>query len=115
MEDIYMLTERLVKAIEENECYKEYCRLKKEVDKDIELKHKLNQFKKAKFALDYNRNSGKATDFDEERYVSALYSKLVVNDIAAKYLECEGKVLELVFRINEAIGSRIKMDLDFMG
>lgn len=106
--NIYDTANKLAYEIKNSEEYKEYKKLKEEVNKNIELKEKLDNFEKARYDIQIATIQG--TEQDKEKAVSMqnLYIELIQNETMKKYFDAELKFNVILADINKIIGEAVQ-------
>ena len=88
--NVYDLSHSLAKAIKESEEYKQYDRLKKQVDAtNPELRNMLKDFQEKQFEIQAKQMMEKAPGPEVMEAVQNLYGIIMRDPLAAEYLQCE--------------------------
>ena len=106
--NIYDTANRLASEIRQSEEYANYKMAKQALNLNTELKQKMSEFEKARYAVQIEyMQTGKN---NEEKYaeVQKLYAELIENMDAKKYFEAETKFNIVVADVNKIIGEAIR-------
>lgn len=106
--NIYDTANKLAYEIKNSEEYKEYKKLKEEVNKNIELKEKLDNFEKARYDIQVATIQGTEQDKEKAVNIQNLYIELIQNETMKKYFDSELKFNVILADINKIIGEAVQ-------
>lgn len=113
MEEIMELTDKLVQALTEYPVYKEYVQVIEKINSDPQALARLDNFKRRHLAYVINKEQN-FDSFDEERYLSQEYYKLILDKDIKTYFENGLILIELMSTIIDKISSNYALDV-FLG
>lgn len=103
-------TQSLTKAIQEDEEYKNFLKIKEKADAFPELKKQINDFRKRNYEL---QNSGDSFEmFSEIEKLEKDYQEIRKNPVSSEYLRTELAVCRMLQRINYNLLRALDLDLD---
>lgn len=106
--NIYDTANKLAYEIKNSEEYKDYKKLKEEVNKNIELKEKLDNFEKARYDIQIATIQGREQDKEKAVDIQKLYIELIQNETMKKYFDAELKFNVILADINKIIGEAVQ-------
>lgn len=106
--NIYDTANKLAYEIKNSEEYKEYKKLKEEVNKNIELKEKLDNFEKERYDIQIATIQGREQDKEKAVDIQKLYIELIQNETMKKYFDAELKFNVILADINKIIGEAVQ-------
>lgn len=113
MDNILKITNELASQIKACDSMQRYKAAKSSIEADADLSAKLRAFKQAQVAFEWKAMQGEARDFNEARYVSKLYTDLMLDDDAKTFLVSEREILTLIAQIHSAIDAACEIDIGF--
>lgn len=105
--NIYDTANKLAYEIKQSEEYTNYKKLKKEVEENLELKGKLDNFEKARYELQIASIQGLEQDNKKAVDMQNLYVELIKNETMKQYFDAELKFNVLLTDINKIIGDAV--------
>lgn len=108
------LIKQMINFIYESEEYKEYQRLKKVLEDNIELKNKINYLKKQQLEQELRKRNGEFVSEEEKRRLNELYAELVLDENVSGYLENERIVEDMIVKVYDDLADAVDLSLDFM-
>ncbi len=108
------LIKQMINFIYESERYKEYQRLKKVLENNIELKNKINYLKKQQLEQELRKRNGEFVSEEEKRRLNELYAELVLDENVSGYLENERIVEDMIVKVYDDLADAVDLSLDFM-
>jgi len=86
----------LAERFNQSALYHDFQHSKKLLEEDPVLLARVKEYKKVQTEFEYKRLHGDSmTNFDEEKYVSSLYTELSLCKVAGAFLVAENALLEL--------------------
>ena len=105
MEKVLLEADELVKVLTDSSVYQNYLSSKRDLQpSDVNL---LSEYK----SLHFKFVEGQASSFDDEKIISSLYSRLMLNLRTRSFLQNELLLTQCLKRIYEKIGAGIKLDV----
>lgn len=89
----------------ESESYQEYVKYKKAIETEPALYDRIMTFRQAHIEFQMKVMQNQNPSFEDEKYVSSLYSSLMLNTDARNFIESEKKVLNILQTVYETLGS----------
>lgn len=111
MESIIRDIENLSAKIKNCDVYKDYLDIKQVIAGNASLKEELDSFKKVQAEYEIKKIQNVNIDFSEEQYISKLYSDLMLNEDAKKFLLAEQSLLGLIKNVNDIIINSFEGDI----
>lgn len=106
--NIYDTANRLAYELKNSEEYKEYKKLKEEVNNNIELKEKLDNFEKSRYEIQVAAIQGTEQDKEKAANMQKLYVELIQNETMKKYFDAELKFNVILADVNKIIGEAVQ-------
>lgn len=106
--NVYDTANKLAYEIKQSDEYNNYKKLKKEVQENIELKEKLDNFEKLRYEIQLASIQGLEQDSKKATDMQNVYVELIQNDIMKKYFDAELKFNVLLTDINKIIGDAVQ-------
>ena len=113
MDDVIAYAHELADKIKHCESMRQYEAAKACVAADEALMLKIKEFKKIQIAFEWKKMQGEPPDFNEERYLSKLYTDLMLDDDAKAFLAAERAVLTMIEKLHQTIHTACQIDVDF--
>ncbi len=107
------MARQISKLLTETEHYEAYQRARVEIYADKDLYRKIREFNEKHLRFLYAVREGRAT-FDEERYLSQEFHKLMLNKNVNTYFETGLFYVELLAEIYSTSLGELHIDLDFI-
>jgi len=104
----YDTANKLALEIRQSEEYKEYKKIKEELNNLPEIKQKINKFEIARQDMQKLMIKGGMPVEEKATEIQNLYAELVQNEIAKKYFDIEIKFSVMIADINKIISEAIK-------
>jgi cell fate (sporulation/competence/biofilm development) regulator YlbF (YheA/YmcA/DUF963 family) len=106
--EIYDTANKLAYEIKNSEEYKNYKKMKEDVNSNLELKEKLDEFEKERYEVQLKAMSGEENDIDKATNMQKLYADLITNDIMKQYFDAELKFNVMLGDINKIISEAVE-------
>ncbi len=106
--NIYDTANRLAYEIKQSEEYTNYKKLKEEVQNNLELKEKLEEFEKARYEIQLATIQGMEKDNNKALDMQNLYIELIKNETMKNYFDAELKFNVLLTDVNKIIGEAVE-------
>ena len=106
--NVYDTANKLAEEIKQSEEYKNFKQLKKEIEDNVELKNRVNDFenKRQKLQMDTLKNGELSQENTQE--LQKIYIELIKDERISKYFDAEMKFSVLIADVNKIIGEKIK-------
>lgn len=111
MDDMLSLAGTIANKLKNSDMYKQYISAKHTVNSNPELKSSIEKFKRANFDYQHKIMNNKTPSFEEEKEISSIYWSLMRNNDTKNYIESEKKLVELLDKIYNIIGSACEIDM----
>lgn len=106
--NIYDTANKLAGEIKQSEEYKEYKKIKEELNNIPEIREKINKFETARQEVQILMVKGGAPVEEKTAEIQNLYAELIQNETAKKYFDLEVRFSVMVTDINKIISEAIK-------
>ena len=106
MDKILKIADELTDEFLNSEAYKEYERLIIEIERDAELRQKLESFYRASEAFEQKKAGGSEYSFDDERILSNKYAELWLNETAGRFMSVKKELFNTLEAVREKIESK---------
>lgn len=106
--NIYDTANKLATEIKQSEEYKEYKKIKEEINQNPELKEKINQFEMARQEMQKLMIKGGQPVEEKAKEIQDIYAKLIQNEKAKQYFDSEIKFSVMIADVNKIISEAIK-------
>lgn len=106
--NIYDTANRLAYEIKQSDEFNNYKILKQEVQNNIELKDKLNNFEKARYEIQLATIQGLEQDKKKAVDMQNLYLELIQNETMKNYFDAELKFNVLLTDVNKIIADAVQ-------
>lgn len=106
--NVYDTVNKLAYEIKQSDEYNNYKKLKKEVEANLELKEKLDNFEKLRYEVQIASIQGLEQDSKKAADMQKSYIELIQNDVMKKYFDAELKFNVLLTDINKIIGDAVQ-------
>ena len=111
MDEIISAAQALANALRSSKLYADYRRGRLRLAEHPELSSRILDFKKKQTAFEMKRMQNQSVTFEEEKYISHLYSELMQNEYAKNFLDAEDAFLTDYGRAMEIIASACEIDV----
>ena len=106
--NVYDTANRLAQEIKQSEEYVNFKMAKQALNLNTDLKEKMEKFEQSRYEAQIEiMQTGKQND-EKFKQVQDLYSELIENNDAKRYIEAETKFNVIVADVNRIIGEAIK-------
>lgn len=106
--NIHDMTRELANAIKNSEEYEQYMAAKDEVNQNEEVTKMVNDFQEKQFEMQRKQMMGENLGPDVMEQVQSLYSILMTDPLAAKYVQAEMRFSLMVNDVYTILGEVIK-------
>ena len=106
--NIYDTANKLAGEIKQSEEYKEYKKVREELNNLPEIKEKINKFSAARQEMQMLMIKGGKPVEEKATEIQNLYAELVQNEVAKKYFDLEIRFSVMVADVNKIISEAIK-------
>lgn len=105
--NVYDEAHNLARAIKESGEFKEFDRMRKEVENDPDVSQMLGEFQKLQLELQAAQMSGKQPDQSVITRIQSLGTMLTAKPLAAKFLQAEGAFTVMMNDVFKIIGDAV--------
>lgn len=102
--NVYDTANKLAQEIKQSEEYANYKKAKENINLNVELKNKIDEFEKARYEAQIIALQTGKDDEAKMRHVQELYGELIQNEGASKFFDAEMKFNILIADVNKIIG-----------
>jgi len=106
--NVYDTANKLACEIRQSEEFKNYKKLKEEVQGNLELKEKLERFEKLRYEVQVASIQGLEANNDKAAEMQKSYVELIQSDVMKKYFDAELKFNVLLTDVNKIIGDAVQ-------
>lgn len=106
--NIYDTANKLAYEIKQSEEYINYKNLKKEVNENLELKEKLDNFEKLRYEVQITAIQGLQKEEQKVIDMQNLYAELIQDETMKKYFDAELKFNVLLTDVNKIIAEAVQ-------
>ena len=106
--NIYDTANKLASEIKQSEEYKEYKKVKEELNNMPEIKEKISEFATARLEMQKLMIKGGTPVEEKATEIQNLYAELIQNEIVKKYFDLEIKFSVMITDVNKIISEAIK-------
>lgn len=106
--NVYDTANKLAQEIRQSEEYNNYKMAKQAIALNPDLNIKIKEFEKKRYDSQIKIMQTGKTDEKELEHIQKLYTKLIENLDAKRYIEAESKFNLLITDVNKIIGDSIK-------
>ncbi len=105
------ITRQLATAIRETEEYKEYARLKEEIDADAGIKALLGEYRRLQTSLQMRMLSGQGMEGDDQQRFQPLNMLLFADQRTAGFLMAEMRLQKMMAEVFESLTRAAGMEI----
>ena len=106
--NVYDTANKLAYEIKNSEEYKNYKKLKEEINTHLELKEKLDAFEKQRYEVQIEAISEGKKDVEKATNMQKLYAELITNDTMKQYFDAELKFNVMLADVNKIIAEAVE-------
>lgn len=106
--NVYDTANRLAQEIKQSEEYKKYKIAKENIDKDSELKNKVDEFEKLRYEIQVLAVQGKEADQEKNKKLQEMYTILVQDKQIKEYFDLEVKFNVMIADVNKIIAESVQ-------
>ena len=106
--NVYDTVNRLANELKNSSEYLEYKKLKEELNKNLDVKEKMEAFEKARYEVQLEALKGEEQQKVKMEEAQRIYAQLIKNDFARKYFDAELKFNVLLADVNKIIAESVK-------
>lgn len=106
--NIYDTVNKLAYELKNSPEYTNYKKLKEEVNNNIELKTKLDNFEKLRYETQLDMLQGGEKNEEKTTNMQQLYLELIQNEMMKNYFDAELKFNVILADINKTIGEAVQ-------
>jgi len=106
--NVYDTANKLAQEIKQSEEYAKYKVAKETLNKNVELKNKIDEFEKARYEAQIIALQTGKDDEAKMRRVQELYGELIQNEEASNFFDAEMKFNILIADVNKIIGQVVQ-------
>lgn len=105
---VYDLANQLAKEIRESEEFRQYKKIKQEIDMQPELKQKIDAFEKLRYDIQILSIKGEQVIEEKNKKLQEMYTILIQNMEIKKYFDLEIKFNIMLADVNKIIAEAVK-------
>ena len=105
---VYDTANKLAQEIKQSEEYAKYKMAKGAINLNVQLKNKIEEFEKARYAAQTIALQTGKDDEEKMKHVQELYGELIQNEEASKFFDAEIKFNVLIADVNRIIGQVVQ-------
>ena len=106
--NVYDTANKLAQEIKQSEEYSNYKKAKENINLNVELKNKIDEFEKARYEAQIIALQTGKDDEGKMRRVQELYGELIQNEEASRFFDSEMKFNILIADVNKIIGQVVQ-------
>jgi len=106
--NVYDTANKLAQEMKNSQEYLDYKKIKEEVNQNIELKLRLDEFEKSRYEVQLEVMQGKEQNKEKTESMQKIYLELVQNETTKKYFDAELKFNVLLSDVNKIIGEAVQ-------
>lgn len=106
--NIYDTANKLAYELKNSEEYNNYKKVKEEVNRNLDLKEKLESFEKVRYEIQIASINGLEQDKQKALDMQNLYIELIKNEMMKQYFDAELKFNIILTDINKIIGDAVQ-------
>lgn len=106
--NVYDTANQLAQEIKQSEEYITYKTAKEAINLNYELKQKIDEFEKARYAAQIVALQTGKDDEEKMKHVQQLYGELIQNEEASKFFDAEIKFNVMITDVNRIIGEAVQ-------
>lgn len=108
MNNVYVTANKLAYEIKQSEEYKDYKTARQKINKNPELKSKIDEFEKVRYDAQVLSIKGGKDDQEKIKKLQELYDIIVKNTEIKEYFDLEVKFNVMIADVNKIIAESIK-------
>lgn len=105
---VYDTANKLAMEIKNSEEYKEYKQAKENIEQNLELKQKVEDFEKIRYEVQVLAMQGKEVNEEKNKKLQEMYTILIQNNEIKKYFDLEVKFNVMLADVNKIIAESVK-------
>lgn len=106
--NVYDTANKLAKELKESIEYISYKEIKQEINKNPELKEKIDKFEKARYEMQLLTIKGGTPVEEKATEIQNMYAELIADEKIKQYFDLEFKFSVLLADVNKIIGEAVK-------
>lgn len=106
--NVYDTANKLALEIKSSEEYKNYKELKANLESNLELKQKIDDFEKMRYEIQVLAMQGKEVEEEKNRKLQEMYTILVQNKEIKEYFDAEVKFNVMLADVNKIIAESVQ-------
>jgi cell fate (sporulation/competence/biofilm development) regulator YlbF (YheA/YmcA/DUF963 family) len=107
-------TKQFVCKIKNSEVYAKYLEDKVKLEKSIELKQKVDEFRRKSYEIQMGYNYGHYNSYENLVHLKGENEELLNNPIVKSFLDSELRLSKLISSIYDTISDSVDFDLEFL-
>lgn len=105
---VYDEANNLAKAIRESKEYEEYKKAKEDLEKDIEMKQKVDEFEKIRYDVQVMAFQGEKQDEEKQKKLQEMYEILMKEPKIKEFFDIEVRFNIMLADVNKIISESVK-------
>jgi len=106
--NVYDTANRLASEIKNSNEYKEFKKIKEQINSNPDLKEKIKKFEKNRYQVQMMAMQSGKPDEDMYKKIQADYEELIKEEVVMKYFDYELKFNVLLADVNKIIGESVR-------
>ena len=106
--NVYDTANKLAEEIKQSEEYNKFKKMKKELEENIELKNKIQEFELKRQEMQMLTIRGVEPTEEKTIEIQKMYAEIIKEEKAKEYFDSEMKFSVLIADVNKIIGDAIK-------
>ncbi|MBQ2455667.1 MAG: YlbF family regulator [Firmicutes bacterium] len=109
MQNVYDIAHDLARSLKETDQFKDYAKLKKQVDSNEQLKKMIDDFQTKSMEMQAKMMSGEEQDKDLAAQLQSLYGIVMSDPSAAAYMQSQMALSQIISDIYQIIGEAVNV------
>lgn len=114
MSDYVSKTKNFISELEKEEAYVDFVNYKNILEKDADLKSKLELYLKRRFEIQVDTNYGFYNSYEQLLSLNREYKDLLAEPLVQNYLKAELEFSNFVEKVFDEISKSLPLDLSFL-
>ncbi len=114
MDNYVSKTKKFISELEKEKAYIDFVNYKNIVDRDVDLKSKLELYMKKRFEIQVDTNYGAYNSYENLLVLNKEYKDLLAEPLVQKYLKAELEFSKLMQDVFDEISRSVPLDLSFL-
>lgn len=106
--NVYDTANKLASELKNSPEYLEYKKLKEELNQNLDIKTKMEQFEKARYEVQLEALKGEESQKAKMEEAQKIYAELIEHDFARRFFDAELKFNVLLADVNKIIAESVQ-------